>query len=210
MPVETGERLSFRQAAQVMYGVKQPSPEQIERVRLHIENRELAGDHRGTTTVHVAEFLARSATARQRDARRDAPNSGKTAVELDRVYHESLKDFFLAVVFRRKLQGVSVRLQRAVVVCQVLLVGAVIVAALWSARAAFPPMSPERAAVLQWLQENTVKSRIIRWYPPALDEAGRTRMRVEYHYTTELGKGVATDRQFVIAGDKVVGVETDW
>jgi hypothetical protein len=158
----------------------------------------------------VADFLARMATARQRGARRDAPISGGARQTLDRVYHESLKDFFLAVIFRRRVQGASRRFQHAVMATQALVVCLVVGLVIYSARAAFPPLSPERAAVLEWLKTNTVKSRINHWHDPTIDEEGRTRIRVEYHYTTERGKGVDTDRLFVIADGAVVSVESEW
>lgn len=210
MRSESGQRISLREAARLIYRVQQPTPEQIERVRMHIDNRELAGDRQGTTTTSVADFLARTATARQRATRPDHAASHREADELDRVYHEGLKNFFLAVIFQRKLQGTSVRFQRAVVAGQIGLLVMTLALVAFSARTAFPPLSPERAAVLTWLKANEKKPRIIQWHSPAVDGHGRVRMRVQYHYVTPLGKGVDTDRMFIIQNGQVVGMETDW
>jgi hypothetical protein len=210
MPAETGQRLSLRDAARLIYRVERPTPEQIERVRQHILQRELVGDQRGTTSTAVADFLARAATARQRDARRDAPTDGRQVEQLDHVYHETLKSYFLTIIFRRKMRGTSIRFQRAVVVGQVLLLCFALLTIIFCVRAAFPPLAPERAAVLAWLETHAPKSRINQWHPPSVDEEGQTRMRVEYHYTTDRGKGVDTDRVFVISGGQVVGVQSEW
>jgi hypothetical protein len=210
MSAQSDRRLSIREAAQLIYRVAQPSPQQIDRVRQHITRQELQGDARGTTTAAVADFLARTATLRQRDARRDAPISGRRAQDLDAVYHESLKDFFLAVIFRRKTHGASLRFQRAVVAAQGLVVVGVLTLVIFSARAAFPPLAPERAAVKAWLEANTIKPRVQRWHRPTHDDQGQTLLRVEYRYVTERGKGIDTDRMFVIADGQVVGVRTEW
>jgi hypothetical protein len=200
MPAGSDKHLSLREAAQVIYRAQQPTPEQIERVRTHIASGELEGDSRGTSTAHVAAYLARIALLRQRDARRDAPTG-----EIEHVYQETLKNYFLAIVFQRRVKGASRRFQRAVLGGQIALLGLILIAALFSVRTAFPPLTPERAAVLQWLDANARKPRVNRWHPPQVGDDGQLRMRVEYHYVSESGRGIDTDRVFVIAGNEVVG-----
>lgn len=200
MPAEKDKRLNLREAAQVIYGVKQSTPEQIERVRALIATGELVGDSRGTTTQHVAAYLARIALLRQREARADAPKG-----ELEGVYQETLKNFFLAVVFQRRLKGTSRTFQRAVLIGQIVSLCLIAALVFFSARTAFPPLSPERAAVHEWLEANARKPRINRWHPPQIGDDGQTRMRVEYHYVAESGKGIDTDRVFIIADGQVVG-----
>ncbi len=208
MPGLREKRLSFREAAKLIYRVEQPSAAQVERVRQHVVNKELAGDKRGTWGASVAEFLARSAIQQQREARRDMPPVGHRDPRLDvaAVYQETLKSYFVAVLFRRRQRHAGKRFERAVQIGQGALLLGILTLGIFSIRRSFPPLSPERAAVLRWLDKQTSQARIKSWHTPAPDDDGSVRLRVEYHYVTARGKGIDTDRIFVIAGGEVIRV----
>ena len=71
---------------------------------------------------------------------------------------------------------------------------------------AFASYWTDGAAVLRWLDKQTSQARIKSWHTPAPDDDGSVRLRVEYHYVTARGKGIDTDRIFVIAGGEVIRV----
>jgi hypothetical protein len=206
-PMSIDKRLTHQEAAQVIFGTQKPTAAEVDKVQQLIVQCELAGDSRGTTTAAVADFLARRATTRQRVARPSAAEQSLHRVELDTIYHESLKNYFLAVLFRRRIRGASVHFRRAVFGGQVVLLMLMLLAVAVSARTAFPPLAPERAAVVRWLETNAKKPRIIRWHPAMTGSDGRLRVRVEYHYVAESGKGIDTNRVFVIDDGEVADVE---
>jgi hypothetical protein len=205
MVARTDQRISFKQAAALIYRASDPTSAQVRRVAELVALGEINGTARGTTMDDVAAYMAKATLDHRASAGAGrAPTALKkeTAAThqepLDRVYRETLKDYFLALIFRRKNSRASKSFQRAVLAGQFAILVMLIGAVLFTARTAFPPLAPERAAVVHWLRENNQQFRIIQWHPAVRGEDGKMRMRVEYHYVTDRRKGIDTDRIFTI------------
>lgn len=211
MTLQADRRISHRRAAELLFRTSKPSPGQMERVTAFIAQGELAGDSRGTTAEAVAEFASRAALDRQQTNGRDRdgqrPQRGNQLAQ--EVYQESLKQYFLAIFLRRKMHNVSKQFRRAVLIGQVGVLCVVAFLVLMAFRSVFPPLAPERAATVTWLEENTDRFRVIRYHPTTHDESGNAQLWVEYHYITPQGRGIDTRRMFTVAGDKVVAVDSD-
>ena len=204
-------RMSVKDAAEIIFRTSQPTPEQLQRVQELLVPGELQGDSRGTTANAVADFVARSALnnapgKQHANARR---TSHKHDERLNRVYRESLKDYFLAVIMRRKIRNASKFFQHAVLAGQIVLLAAIVGAILASVRMVFPPTRPEHAAVVRWLDENAHRHRVVKWHPTKTGDDGKTQLWVEYHYVTPQGRGIDTRRVFTVDGDRVVSVDSE-
>lgn len=221
MAVNSQRKLSAEQAARLIYRGSTPSNSQIERVRTAIERGDLAGEEGATTVGAVAEFLARAAVTKTQGgapSKPGEPSPPRSAAgyygkqeELPSVYVDSLKNYFLSAISRKHLKQQSAAFQRAVLIGQIAFLVFAVATLAYAARMIAPPRPPEQVAVLAWLEENTAHHRIIQWHPPhpTADGTG-VRMRVQYHYATSRGKGIDTDRLFLIQQDRVVSVESDW
>ena len=211
MAQDAQRRISHRRAAELLYRTAKPTPGQIERVCEYIAMGELVGDTRGTTADAVADFVSRTALHKQdaaeRDPRRQRPQ--RNSEEAREVYQETLKQYFLAVFLRRKMHNVSKVFRRAVLVGQVVVLCLIAIVFVTTVRIAFPPMSPERVATLDWLEANTAKFRVIEFHPTTFDEDGSAQLWVEYHYTTPQGRGIDTRRMFTVAGGQVISVDSE-
>ncbi|MEX0866736.1 MAG: hypothetical protein WD030_05215, partial [Pirellulales bacterium] len=221
MPMNSQRKLSVEQAARLIYRGSAPSEAQIERVRTAIERGDLVGEAGATTVGAVAEFLARAAVTNRRAGASRSPGAatpprsaagyyGKQE-ELPSVYLDSLRNYFLSAISRKHLKQQSAAFQRGVLIGQIAFLVFAVAMLGYATRMIAPPRPPEQAAVLTWLEENTAHHRIIQWHPPhpTADGTG-VRMRVQYHYATNRGKGIDTDRLFLIQQDRVVSVESDW
>ena len=176
-----------------------------------IAKGELAGDSRGTTAEAVAEFASRAALEKQQltDRHPRRQRTRRNSAQAREVYEESLKQYFLALFLRRKMHNVSKQFRRAVLVGQVGVLCAVALLVVLTVRSVVPSVSPERAAAVTWLEQNTERFRIIKFHPTTHDESGQARLWVEYHYTTPQGRGIDTRRMFTVAGDSVVAVDSE-
>jgi len=211
MPSQADKRLNIKRAAGLIFRTAKPTAEQMQRVAEWIAQGELAGDSRGTTAAAVADFIARSALDRRNSGSRAAAarrHSAAHAEEMHDLYRQTLKQYFLAVLLRRKVHHASKRFRRAVLAGQIGLLLASLLLILASFRTFFPPLAPERAAVVEWLEANVEDYRLIKFHPTKYDENGNARVWVEYHYRTPQGRGVDTRRGFTIAGDRVVAVDS--
>ena len=209
MPLQADRRISHRRAAELLFRTSQPTARQAERVAEFIAQGELAGDSRGTTAEAVAEFASRAALQKQGLGGGSLHSSRRNSQQAHEVYHESLKQYFLAVFLRRKMNHASRQFRRAVLVGQFGVLCAVALMLLLSVRTIFPPTAPERAAAVIWLEQNTDRFRIIQFHPTSTDENGNAQLWVEYHYTTPQGRGIDTRRLFTVAGDQVVAVDSE-
>jgi hypothetical protein len=210
-------RIGVEEAARIIYGTPEPDALQVGQVRALIVRGVIQGseDGRWTTAGAVAEYLA-AAALRQRSAQRDERRAA--AAEEDPppqrpawerkyrgAYRELLKDYFLALIYRRDRSRYSRKFQRAVIAGQVgllALIIAVIVSIVVGVRG--QPEPPELAAVRAWIEKDAKEYKIIRWYPPQPDAQGKgTSIRVIYEYSDAGRKKIHTDRVFIVAGGRV-------
>lgn len=223
--------LTPRDAARFIYRTKRPSAEQIEGVNERIRTGVLRGkkpapkaSFQTTTVGDVAQYLANQAYHRELGERStatqwiDSPRGEKgngpafshcqtkEGQSLRGIYGDILKDYALALMFRRSRRQVSRWFIRAVLAGQViilLLIMSVTVLAFQS----FSPVAPvEQQVVERWLGEHEPGYRILEWFSPQIDPEGGLTVRVRYHYRTDRGKGIDTDRIFVVRDDYVVAV----
>lgn len=223
--------LGVREAAQLIYQTSQPTPTQIHRVRARLKSGALKGtlDNKGcwtTTSEQVARYLAEQSVY-QEIAKRDAVSKTRRLRQMDQsgpgtldraaarrlssAYRDVLRDYFLALIMRRKMRDRSQWFQRCVLAGQAIIVLALFLRAATAFRASFGMASPERALVERWIAE-TAGSRyqIIRWYPveASADGAGVI-VPVEYRYFRKGGKPIETDRRFLVVGDEVRQLDSD-
>jgi hypothetical protein len=220
--------LTAREAAEIIYKTRQPTPAQVHHVREHFArsgspSKSPTRGRQTTTANDVAEYIAGQTYLRQLhdggkpQAKHSRAGEGRQSLPLPArkdyaplraVYQDILKDYFLALILRRRRRDVTKTFRRAVVAGQVgvvLTTIALLAVSLQSLSGSLPWNRPlEQAAVEQWLAENETEFSVTRWYP-AVQSAGEegASVRVEYSYTTAQGKTVATDRIFVIRDGRV-------
>jgi hypothetical protein len=214
--------IDAEEAARIIYNTREPDPRQVGQVRAMILRGVIHGseDGRWTTVTAVAEFLA-AVTLRQRSAGRDdrrtaaaragdAPQRSSREREYRSAYRESLKEYFLAVIYRRDRRQFSKPFQRAVIVGQIgllALIMTVLVAILVGLRPQREP--PELTVVRAWIKKDAKSYEIIRWYPPHPSTGGDgTSIRVIYEYSDTGRKTIHTDRVFVISENQVTAVSS--
>lgn len=220
----SSHRIGVRKAAQLIFRVRQPTAEQLSRIRQLLTRGDLQPEGNGTTMESVAELMARVALRGVGPSDKGSPADFASEIlespgsrsafggeSLRSIYRESLKEYFLAVFFRRRRNDASVGFQRAVVAGQAIVLLMFALFVVGSVRAIFAPMPPEKSAVLDWLDKNTHHFRIIQWHPAAAaDDGNGMTMRVQYHYVTRHGRGIDTDRVFTIQAGRVVRVDSEW
>jgi hypothetical protein len=213
-------RLSLAAAAKIIYANPRPTVEQIERVQARLEAGVLKGSRVGllgrsweTTTEAVAEYLARQSLHQQaRSAavsHQPSARSSEFSIQIREFYGEILKQYFLAVILRRKIRGRSVIFYRCVtggqITCLLMLAGVVAL----TINAGLVPAPPEQALVARWIEQETGRFQVIQWFPPqAAPRKGRI-MRVQYRYFTRNGKPIDTDRKFLVRGDSVTQLDSE-
>ena len=220
--------LSDVEAARAMYGTKDPTEQQVNQVRLRIARGVLDRSSKGgwtTTGRAVADFLAKAAV-QKRDGQAVSPAAAaKAAVKqnqmaaaarrardagnMDGFYRDLLRDYFLAVVRRRKTRRDSTTFDRAVL-CGQILVLCLPILLVYSGYQQVIALTapPEHAAVQAWLDENTASHKVVEWGAVVDYEEGTGRqLRVRYKYKG-LGsnKSILTDRMFVVGDGRVIHV----
>ena len=215
--------LSPVDAARRLYNTPSPTTEQVGRVVQKIESGTLARSERGgltTTLPAVVDYLARREEHRRQtrpaagepgsigpstlSKPRSPQQHGKEVASLSHVYHELLKDYFFAVLLRRKATHRSQAFQWAVIGSQGMLLAAAIalvtVVSIGAIRATF--MSPEHAAIHQWVhgRHEDVEITAIK---PLLQPPGG--YRVNYHYRVPGKRRIHTSMILTVKDQRVVG-----
>jgi len=227
--------LSVSGAAGLIYATDRPSPSQVQRVAEKLQcghlrgNRAVRGTGWTTTTGDVAEYLADRALRHQLvpgangasviveqeswwavDSQRQR-SKGEVDSQLRQVYAEVFKEYFLAVIFRRRTRQASRWFRRAVLAGQIGFLLLLAVACTTSVRFFFPETSPQHAVIEQWIGQQTGQFTITQWHDAGPDPRGEgTAIHVQYRYSSPRGKAIETDRRFVIDGDGVVRVDSEW
>jgi hypothetical protein len=188
--------ITAREAASIIYNTPNPTSEQVGRVGLRIVRGVLRGSGKGdgtTTRAAVAEYLAAQATPRGAKTDEDR--------QLSSAYRGVLKDYFLAVVARRKMTHRSKGFAEAVLIGQIFLLLAAAAALWFGSRLVVEGIAPEHAAVHRWLDENVPSyHKVEQWGPVHPDEErGGNSLRVRYAYReSDGGKIITTERLFNI------------
>ncbi|MEX2138784.1 MAG: hypothetical protein WD894_05950 [Pirellulales bacterium] len=214
--------LTLTEAARLIYQTSQPTAEQVYRVLARIKGGVLKGTRGGksgwtTTTESVAEYLARQSVYHQA-ARQDGPaRNGRQPPPLTSIptlpeehsrtlrtaYGEMLKEYFLAVLLRRKRDHRSKLFQRCVVATQFALIVFVFWLGAATVRQGMAPIASERRAVEKWIEENAGgRFQVIEWYASEPSAEGMI-VPVEYRYYRKGAKPVETHRTFLVVGDEV-------
>jgi hypothetical protein len=230
MSSTTDRVISIIDAARLIFRTRNPTDEQIHRVYKQMKSRSLAvHDVSGpplkwtTTEEAVADFLAANkidqtlghpaiAAAKQRAkwTSKDTPsvlppNYEEESATLREMYHGIWKEYFMAVILRRRAAHHSKKFRGAVVVGQVVLLIGMLGLFVGMFRLAFLPMPPEQLAIQHWLAENTDEYRVTRWHPSKEVDGGML-VRVEYRYQKDSRRSIHTDRTFSVQGDVVTEV----
>jgi hypothetical protein len=233
MPQSSQKPVSIVEAARLIYRTRSPSERQIRRVYQRmkaglLEVHEYGGEPTEWTTTEqsLAEYLATSmvkprkpppaAEAAQRAGDglgRRARRSTKDIREARRlrdVYRGMWRDYFLAVLLRRRTAHRSTAFRRAVVAGQAaILVGLIAVCAA-AVRFAIEPVPPQRAAIDRWIDAITDRHEITRWHPAQSAPDGRgVLVEVEYRYASGSPRTIHTRRTFRVVGDEVSEVSID-
>jgi hypothetical protein len=217
-----GKSISVLEAARIIYGRK-PTAEQMAKVLHKLQRGELRGTRRlgrwATTTEDVADYLAKLTMHQehqlaQRRAASLAPQRTKLAAEQSLRMHDAyqyvLRDYFLALIFRRRARKTTKYFQRAVLGGQVLclaLIAAVVVSAIRPLMPAEP--APEHRAIQSWIQNNVGTPTITRWFPPQANPQGAGKLvRVQFSYFRHGRKKIDSDLLFLLDQQQIVGVES--
>ena len=214
---DTGRRLSIDEAAQLIYHTRQPTQVQLDKVRLKLLKGILRGNSRGSwvASESVAAYMAARVVTGQANLQgKNSAEQGNTeginragpsamsdrrqSRELSRTYRSSLRDYFAAVIRRRRPEHATAAFDRAVLIGQIAFVVVPLLFAVISySRLTAPP--PERAAVKQWIAKNHKEYQVVEWFPPhpQADGAGSS-IRVKYRYFTKFRKAIVTERTFIV------------
>ena len=188
-----GKRVSIVQAAQVLFCTRKPTDQQLHRVAQLMKTGALPGRHRGgsplkweTTDTAVAELMAssqmRRANVHGRVGKIGSTSHVNDVSELQGIYRNFWRDYFMSVFLRRRVSHRSVMFHRVVTATQVaLLLGVVgiFVTAINQIVILQPP--PEHHSIERWIAENTDDFSINQWHPVEPLPAGDgSQVRVEY------------------------------
>ena len=213
MTTTTSQVISAVEAARRIYNTRQPTAQQVGRVVERIESGALARSPRGgmtTTTDAVAVFMARRETARTgahlREPGGDAakPPAIRHAEAFTPFYRGVLKDYFLAVVLRRKVAHRSPIFHRLVMASQaILILGILGLMVSVTARTLQKRLLPaEQRAAQAWLQGKYADCEIVQLQ--TLPTAG---VRARFRYKVN-GRVIQSELHFNIRDGKVVGLNS--
>jgi hypothetical protein len=216
-------------AARLIFRTSAPDDRQVHRVYElmkvgAIRVRDCGGSPLRWTTTEgaLADFLTSQREARmkvQRSSQRlRKPNAGlgdehplaalheddEESDKLRGVYRNIWRDYFLAVMLRRRVGHRTHLFARWVVVGQVVVLLTLIGTFAGVVRLTWNPKPAEHAAIECWIAENTDDFGVTRWFPfeEVADVAG-TVVRVQYRYQKESRRWIHTDRRFQVLGDTV-------
>ncbi len=232
MPKASNRELSIVEVARLFYHTASPSDEQIQRVYKRMKSGAIPVHDYGrepiewtTTEEAFAEFLAaqmlkpRGASKRilPRDER--APRASASAPSAHRaheakrfrsVYYSMSREYFLAVLLRRRMAHRSAAFRRAGLAGQIAMLAAIVGMTVASLRVALRPKLPEQVAIEGWIDQHTDRHQIVRWYPtePDTDRDGVI-VEVEYRYSKDSPRMITTRRGFRVVGDEVQEISTD-
>lgn len=229
-----GRLLTPLDVAEIWFGTRSPSAEQLRKVlarmqsgALSLNNPEAPPARWTTTEEALAKFLASrraSKDALGRSVAQGGPSSHARATQAmadaHRLHHKNAmlrgayrgvwREYFLAVMVRRRVPHASRAFERAVVGGQLLAV-AIIGIMVAGALGAWSPARPrEERLIADHLAVQHGWHQVAHWHPPLTDEQGRRLVRVEYRYRDgDSGRVIHTDRSFLVGTDGVAEVSLE-
>jgi hypothetical protein len=211
--------LSAVEAARRIYNTPSPTAEQVGRVVQKIADGRLKRSPRGgptTTAESVAEYLARKETAHANQHRGSGGLPGRQLppAALAHVYDPLqplvkglLRDYFLAVVLRRKVNNRSGLFHGAVIATQAMLL-VLMIASIWfvTDRAVRSQnASPEKRAVQAWLVQKYENADL-----KSIEVISRQPLRVKARFNYYVnGRKIESLQFLTLDGDRVIGIATD-
>lgn len=213
---EARRTISIVEAARVIYHTREPDEKQLRSVYQRMKAGVLPVRDYGnaplewtTTEQDLADFLAKQLT-RQEQGRLpiQSARQARESRQVRAVYQSMWRDYFLAVLLRRRMRHRSSKFHRAVVVGQVVLFVTLLAVTLSTIRiwTAGPPA--EQVAIERWISENTDRHQIVRWHPTTDAPDGRGVMvEVEYRYAKDSPRTIQTRRFFQVENDQAREVE---
>lgn len=200
-------------AARRIYNTTAPSAEQVGRVVQKLAAGSLKRSDNGgptTTIASVAEYLARREEARSQAPGRRNANDLQAAAHrgvAGNVYRGLLKDYFLAVVLRRRAAHRSGGFQQAVLATQFLLL--IVCSCLLYVGATrawqFGHLPPDHAAIHSWLKTKFDESRVKTIRP---DPHRPGAYRTQYSYQVN-GRIIQSEASITVRGGQVTGVSSE-
>jgi hypothetical protein len=205
--------ISVVEAARRIYNTAQPTPEQVGRTAKKIEAGTLARGPRGgmTTTVDaVAEFMARREAARAgAHLLQGGSPPGSEAVThtatFSPFYRGVLKEYFLAVVLRRKIANRSPVFYRLVLAGQALLLAGLLLllatGAVATMRTAVLPA--DQRAVQAWLQTKYSDCEV-----DEFQTLPNSKVRARFHYKVNR-RVIRSELSFTVKDGQVVRLNSE-
>lgn len=226
MSESIGHALSAVDAARIIFRTDAPSEEQIgrvyERMRagvIRVTDRTRPLHAWMTSESALADYLAAERTRKPNrrtpanGVKKTAPPgktraaNGKQVVE---VYRAIWRDYFLAVMLKRRMSHRSRAFHRAVLGGQIALLLFICATFYFGLRFTIAPSRPEQAAIERWIDEHTDSHLVTRWHPTlAGDEPDEVVVEVEYRYTRDSARAIHTKRRFSVKGDVVAELGED-
>ncbi|MGD9645790.1 MAG: hypothetical protein AB7U73_08765 [Pirellulales bacterium] len=160
----------------------------------------------------VGTAPVRPSTNARAPARRPSLNPRKpnaAADDMRGVYRGIWRDYFMAVMLRKRMAHRSVAFHRAVLAGQVAMLLAIVGLAVgtWQSLA---PTPAEHQSIKRHLAEATDTFRVERWHPGRVtDDGSALLVEVEYRYTKESPRVIHTRRTFRVSGEEVSEVTED-
>jgi len=228
MPKSSSKELSIVEAARLIYHTRSPSDEQIQRVYKRMKSGSLPVRDYGraplewtTTEQALADYLAsqmlkpRAALPPPEPIPRRAPATRSTrldreATQLRSVYRGMWRDYFLAVMLRRRMGHRSLAFRRAVLAGQIVFLASFLGLLMAAIRITTEPTLPERVAIERWIDECTDRHQVVRWHPTQIATDGRVMtVEVEYRYAKDSPRTITTRRTFRVVDSSVEEISTE-
>lgn len=205
--------LSAVEAARRIYDTPQPSEEQVGRVVEKIRSGVLKRSERGgwTTTIGaVADYLARNETAkaatRHHQDHRHEPSPQPSSEPVSDLYQSLLKDYFLAVLLRRKASHRSTAFQQVVIASQLVILGlSLFTIVMFTTYALKKPLVPPQHRIVEaWLDQHFEDVDLQR--VQAVDDA-KNIFSADFSYRVNKRR-IDSHLKFTLRGDLVVDVNS--
>lgn len=166
----------------------------------------LASQRESRAIVKRASHLLAKPTATLESALTPAArhDDDEATENLRDVYRGIWRDYFLAVMLRRRMSHRTQAFARCVVAGQVILLLALIGVFTGVCRMAVSAKPAEHTAIERWIEANTDDYKIKRWFPIEADaDGGGTVVQVQYCYQKDSRRWIHTDRRFQVLGEGV-------
>ena len=140
-----------------------------------------------------------------RSTRRD-----RAATELRSVYRGILRDYFLAIMLRRRTGSRSATFRRCVLAGQIVMLASFAGLLVTLVRIATPAPRPEFDMVQKWIDEATDRYEVLRWHPIKIPPDGHgVVVEVEYKYAKDSSRTIFTRRSFRVVDETVEEIPAD-